>query len=38
MANYTVKELWQLYNAIMAGAYPGDEYAVLDELKARGEF
>jgi hypothetical protein len=33
----TVLQLWQTYNAIMAGAYPGDENTVLDELKARGE-
>lgn len=38
--NYSTQstpELWQTYNAIMAGAWPGDEYAVLDELAKRGE-
>ena len=33
----TVRELWQTYNAIMAGAWPGDEHEVLDELALRGQ-
>ena len=36
MGQLTVSQLWDLYNAIMANAYPGDEHAVLDELEQRG--
>lgn len=36
MAQLTISQLWDLYNAIMANAYPGDENAVLDELERRG--
>lgn len=34
----TVQELWQTYNAIMAGAWPGNENDILDELAKRGVF
>lgn len=33
---YTVKQLWQTYNAILAGAWHGNENEILDELKRRG--
>ena len=33
--NYTIGELWNLYNAILAGGAAGDEYAVLDEIRQR---
>ena len=32
-----IQELWNTYNAIMAGAWPGDEYAILKELEQLGE-
>lgn len=33
--NYTMRQLWNLYNAILAGGAAGDEYAVLDEIRQR---
>ena len=30
-----IRELWNLYNAILAGGAAGDEYAVLDEIRLR---
>lgn len=36
LSKCTVEELWMLYNAIMAGAYPGNEHAIEDELTRRG--
>ena len=32
-----IEELWQIYNAIMAGQWQGDEYAILAELEQLGE-
>jgi len=29
------RELWLLYNAILAGGAAGDEYAVMDEIRLR---
>ena len=34
--NYSINQLWNLYNAVMAGAHDGDEYEILAELKNRG--
>ena len=31
----TLQELWQTYNAIMAGAWPGNENEVMDEILKR---
>lgn len=36
LSKCTDHELFQLYNAVMAGAYPGDEHAIEDEMKKRG--
>lgn len=33
--NWTIGQLWNLYNAIMAGGAAGDEYEVLDEIRTR---
>lgn len=31
----STKQLWNLYNAIMAGGAAGCEYAVMDEIRLR---
>lgn len=33
---YTLEQLWQTYNAILAGAWPGNENEVMDEIQRRG--
>ena len=33
--NYTMRQLWNLYNAILAGGAAGNEHEVLDEIRQR---
>lgn len=34
----TLEQLIQLWNAVMANAYPGDEQEIAEEIRRRGGF